>query len=632
MNYLRRLCASVLQAILACVAVQAGTVTGVVTNTDGFGQPVANARVTLFAPSPFYFTEARTDSDGSYVLSSIPTGNYLLGVSARGFEYQEQSQTVTAGSNDVQDFGLGAESHVGQWSVIGTTAPEFLDATDIGILLPDGRIFYCHDTTDPILFDPVTGTRSFPPGSPTPQGCQHATLLNDGQVIMMGGQSPADPGSFRDAVPWTKRWNPASQTWQLMADMQHALGRWYPGLARLADGSLLVMGGGTCCQAVRTDTSERFDPVAETWSYTGSMLNPTEFPPAALLYTGEVLSTWWPPQLYDPATGTWRATGNFNQPNRFWPGHSDHSLVVLADGRVLALGVVSGPDGNTNMGEVYDPATENWSLIADPNLVRFQSEVVQLPDGRVFVGGGETEVASPPVSDVLGIVPWCDLYDPATDEWRRVADMTWHREYHAVTLLIPDGRIVTTGGTRIKFQAGPTSADIEAFSPPYLFRGVRPEIASVSANDLPRGGQITVELAFETALSSIVLLGLQTTTHWVDGGIPRRMELSVQQTGTTVTAVLPSNPNVAMLGHYMLFAMVDDIPSVARVIRVVAGQGNCDGDADQDLRDFAVFQQCFGRSDLALDSPCHCADLDGSGTVDSVDFQRFTSNMAGPFN
>ena len=66
------------------------------------------------------------------------------------------------------------------------------------------------------------------------------------------------------------------------------------------------------------------------------MLNPSEFSPGALLTTGEVLITWSPPQLYDVTSGQWRATGNFVQPNRGWPNHSDHSTVVLADGRVLA--------------------------------------------------------------------------------------------------------------------------------------------------------------------------------------------------------------------------------------------------------------------------------------------------------
>src|SRR5690606_17161554 len=118
---------------------------------------------------------------------------------------------------------------------------------------------------------------------------------------------------------------------------------------------------------------------------------------------------------------------------------------------------------------------------SNPGLVRFQTEVVQLPDGRVLAAGGEAKEPNPPVDDVLGIVKWSDLYDPNTDAWRRVADMNWFREYHAVTLLLPDGRVATTGGTRIKFQYGPTSADIEAFVPPYLFRGVRPQITSMSA-------------------------------------------------------------------------------------------------------------------------------------------------------
>lgn len=42
------------------------------------------------------------------------------------------------------------------------------------------------------------------------------------------------------------------------------------------------------------------------------------------------------------------------------------------------------------------------------------------------------------------------------------------------------------------------------------------------------------------------------TMHWVDGG--------------AVRAALPSDPNILPLGHYLLFAMADDIPSVARIV------------------------------------------------------------------
>ena len=568
-HYLGRPMTAMVMAFLATPSfVAAATVSGEVHHSAPPNDSIANARVTIFDASLAMFREARTDGAGVYSISNVPSGNYQIGCAALRFEYVQQSVTVGA-ENLQRNFSVGPEAHSGAWNIIGNTSPEVLDATDIAVLLPSGQIFYCHDTEDPILFDPVTGMKSSPSGSNLESGCMNGSLLPDGDVIFVGGQDGDQPGDFVLAVPWVKRFAWATDSWQQLADLQHGLGRWYPGMTRLADGSFLVMGGGQCCNAARTDTAERFDLVTQTWSYTGSMLNPAEFPPSALLYTGEVLITWSPPQIYNPATGQWRLTGNFNQPNRSWPGHSDHSIVVLEDGRVLAIGVLKGPNNNTVMGEIYDPSTETWSLTSNSGLVRLQTEVVQLPDGRVFVGGGETETTPPPVPNSLGIVKWTDLYDPATNSWRRMADMNWFREYHAVTLLIPDGRVVTTGGTRIKFQVGPTSNDIEAFSPPYLFRGVRPQITSVSTTTPTRGGQLSLGIAPDTQITSVVLLGMQTTTHWVDGGIPRRLVLPFQQSNSTVTATLPTDPNALPLGHYMVFAMVDDIPSEGEIVQIV---------------------------------------------------------------
>ncbi len=559
-------------AVLATINISlAATISGQVQQSASPGQPVANSRMTLFTPSLSFFRETRSNSLGAYTFGNVPNGTYQLGCAALRFEYVEQVVQVVGGDL-TRSFSIGPELHAGQWSVIGDTSPEVLDATDIAVLLPGGEIFYCHDTDDPIMFDPVTGTKSFPSGSNLESGCMNGSLLPDGTVIFAGGQDGDAPGEFVNAVRWVKKYAPASDAWEQLADLQHPLGRWYPGMARLADGSFLVMGGGQCCNAARTATAERFDLTSETWSYTGSMLNPAEFPPSALLYTGEVLITWSPPQLYNPTSGQWRLTGNFNQPNRSWPGHSDHSIVVLDDGRVLAIGVLKGPNNNTVMGEIYDPTTKTWSLTSNPGLVRLQTEVVQLPDGRVFVGGGETEAIPSPVPNSLGIVKWTDLYEPTTNSWRRMADMNWFREYHAVTLLVPDGRVVTTGGTRIKFQVGPTSNDIEAFSPPYLFRGVRPEITSLSSTSPSRGSQLLLEVTPATQITSVVLMGMQTTTHWVDGGIPRRLVLPFEQSNSTVTATLPTDPSLLPLGYYMVFAMVDDIPSEARVVRI-AEQG-----------------------------------------------------------
>lgn len=222
-------------------------ISGSVVKAESSEDPIVGARVTVFDPALAFFAETRSDGAGDYSLASIPHGTYQIGCAALGRDYLETTVTVDADPLN-QDFELEVESHPGQWDIIGTTAPEFLDATDIGVLLDNGMIFYCHDTTDPIVFDPVTGNKYFPSGSPSASGCMNGTLLSDGRVITVGGQDGSDPGDFVSAVPWVKTYTPDTETWALLPDMQLAAGRWYPGLARLADGSLLVMRGGTCCR------------------------------------------------------------------------------------------------------------------------------------------------------------------------------------------------------------------------------------------------------------------------------------------------------------------------------------------------------------------------------------------------
>jgi hypothetical protein len=541
------------------------TVTGTITAS---GSPVVNGRVTLFTLSLSQFYETRTAANGQYTLNSLPAGTYRLGVAAPRSEYQETGITLSGGTV-TRNFTLSPETQAGRWDIVGNTAPEFLDGTDIAILMADGKIFYCHDTADPILFDPVTGAKSFPAGSGLPSGCMNGTLLGDGRLIFFGGQEGEDPGNFRYATRYVRTYSPISNSWTRLADLQYPDGRWYPGLARLANGSLLIMGGGTRPNAARTDTCELFDLATQTTLYTGSMLNACEFPPSALLYTGEVLATWSPLQLYNPTTGQWRLTGNFNQPVRGWPDHSDHSLVILEDGRALALGIRKVGNNNNNViGEIYNPTTGTWSLTANPGLLRLQPEVVALPDGRILTAAGETQQNPPPVPNVLGVVKWCDLYDPTLNTWRRVADMNQFREYHALALLVPDGRVLMTGGTRIKFQTGPTSADVEAYTPPYLLRGVRPQITAISTTVPSRGNMLQLTIAPQTRLTSVVLMGAGATTHWVDGGVNRRIVLPVNQTGNVATVTLPTDPNILQTGHYLLFAMVDDIPSVAQIINI----------------------------------------------------------------
>ena len=83
-----------------------------------------------------------------------------------------------------------------------------------------------------------------------------------------------------------------------------------------------------------------------------------------------------------------------------------------------------------------------------------------------------------------------------------------------------------------------------------------------------RAERFELGLNYSSSRMSAVLMGLQSTTHWVDAGIPRRLVLPVSQVGTQASVTLPADPNLLPLGWYMLFGMVDDIPSVGRILRV----------------------------------------------------------------
>lgn len=529
--------------------------------------PVVDARVTIFDPSLSLFLETRSDRAGAYAFDGVPPGTWRHGVAALNLAYREAPVTL-AGNVTLPDVVLVPETHPGRWQVIGNTLPHFFDATDMAVLLPNGRIWFCHDTKDPILFDPVTGKKEAPVLETREQGCFNSLLLESGDILVVGGQEGSQPGSFRRAVRWTKRLNFATKTYTQLMDLLNLRGRWYPGLARLADGRPLVLGGGQRPDASRTATCEIYDVKTGRWQWAASMQRPSEFSPSALLYTGDVLKTWSPPELYDPAKNSWRATGDFTQPSRGWPGHSDHSLVVLADGRAMAVGIRT-ESTRPVMGEIYDPRTGRWSLTANASLPRFQTEVVQLPDGRVLAAGGEAAIRPIPVPHKFGVVRYAEIYDPQTDRWRRVADLRYFREYHAVTQLIPDGRVVTTGGTVIKFRNKPVTADVEAFEPPYLFRGVRARITAISDEAVVRGTKLSLTVFPRARVTSVVLVGFGAHTHWLDSGVKRRLVLPVVQQGPCLTVQLPSDPNVLPVGHYMVFAMVDDVPSIAEVVRVL---------------------------------------------------------------
>ena len=68
-------------------------------------------------------------------------------------------------------------------------------------------------------------------------------------------------------------------------------------------------------------------------------------------------------------------------------------------------------------------------------------------------------------------------YDPAAEHLDADGGPAEERGYHSTALLLPDGRIMSAGDDGPS-DLGGQSDEIEVFSPPYLFKGPRPQITS----------------------------------------------------------------------------------------------------------------------------------------------------------
>lgn len=541
---------------------------------ESSASPLPGARVTLFTPNLKVFREIRSEQDGAFMMPHVADGTYRLGVASLHYEYEEREVLVN-GTNLFELFDLRAETNGGRWTIIGNTVPELLDGTGSGSLLSTGEILFCHDTEDPVVFDPVAGLKWFPPTSGSGQGCHIPTLNTDGALFLAGGSVDGYPQGL--VVKTVKQYWRNTNFWSRLPDLRVA--RWYPGIVRLPNERLMILGGEQNGSPGRTAACEIFDPVTRTWTSAASFALPSEIVPAVLLHNGEVLKTWRYPELYNPASDLWRPAAPMLQERvgAAEGDHCDHEIIFLPDGRVMAVGIFpKTTNSNTRFTEFYSPEQDQWTLGPNPRYLRNRPEAVLLPDGRVLAFGGQYSGMQPaPSLRNAGTIPNCtsvaDLYDPARNAWREMARMNRYIHYHNVTVLVPDGRVIATGGAGLTANNSFAGDDmsIEAFEPPYLFRGIRPEIRSLSSTDLRPGGSLSFNLEFTERPDAVILVSARAATHWVDGGPQRYLPLSFEMKNSSVTASIPDDEVKALAGYYMLFVLVDDIPSQGKIVRIL---------------------------------------------------------------
>jgi hypothetical protein len=160
-------------------------------------------------------------------------------------------------------------------------------------------------------------------------------------------------------------------------------------------------------------------------------------------------------------------------------GSRVYGTAVMYDvGKVLiAGGATTGSTATpTNTAEALDltAATPSWRNIGPMAFARRYLNGTLMADGKVLISGGLS--SSPPEDCTAPILP-AEIWDPATGAFTTVASMPHYRGYHSAAVLLPDGRILSTG-TTANGSVCADQKDADFYSPPYLFNGLRPTITS----------------------------------------------------------------------------------------------------------------------------------------------------------
>ena len=225
------------------------------------------------------------------------------------------------------------------------------------VLLPDGRVLVVGGGGDYMsaeLYDPVDGTWTATGSMTQARNGHTTTLLPDGRVLVAGGHDD-------DRLASAELYDPITGTWMATSRMTEAF------LAHTAtllpNGTVLVAGGDAPSGpgAVGHAHAALYDPASGAWTAAEDMLRARFVHTATLLARGEVLvaggrlhsglesEAFSDAELYDPATGSWTAAAAMNS------ARSEHSAVLLADGRVLVLGGYASDGASTASAEIFAP-------------------------------------------------------------------------------------------------------------------------------------------------------------------------------------------------------------------------------------------------------------------------------------
>lgn len=501
---------------------------------------------------------AATKSPYTFSLNTAKyaNGTHTLTVAASDLA----NNTATAGPISVT-FSNGSPGNPAVSGVWSGAVPLPIVAVN-SILLPTGKVLLYDGESfayTAITWNPATNTVDSVP-APVNIFCSGHEQMADGRIFVVGGHIAAHEG-----LPAANIFNPSTETWTVLPNMAYA--RWYPTATTLPDGRIIVTSGESNCNECDVTVQEIYNSSTNSWSQLSSA--PFFFPYYPHLYLlpdGRLLSaaTAEAPiasKVLDLSTPAWTGTGQATV--------DGGSSSMYLPSKVLKTGTSVDPDSTARASfataYVLDMTQSSpaWRPTASMGFARTYHTTTLLPDGNVLVTGGGTTTGA---TDVAHAVLPAELWSPTTEAWSTLASMSVPRLYHSEALLLPDGRVLISGGGRWNDDTESTDQfSAEFFAPPYLFKGSRPTITS-APTQLSYGQNFTVQTPDAGRIAKVSLIRFGSVTHAFNMS-QRYLPLSFVVGSGSLTITAPVDANLAPPGNYMLFILdTNGVPSVANIV------------------------------------------------------------------
>jgi len=244
---------------------------------------------------------------------------------------------------------------------------------------------------------------------------------------------------------------------------------------------------------------------------------------------------------------------------------SSNSIVMIEKDKVLVF-------GGRQQGEEYSPSNKVFLIdfsdsfnpqikeLKSMNFARSQGNATIMPDGNIFLNGGHS------YNEFEFSVFTPEIYNSNTQTTKEMSNSYFRRNYHASSLLLPDGRILTAGGD---------VWNAEIFYPPYLFTkdindktvlAKRPQIINLD-KDIKRGEKVEIEVNGE--ISKVSLISTGSSTHAQGSESKFRNINFTKVSNDKIEIQLDNNSNDLQNGNYLLFVLNSKgTPSEGKIVFV----------------------------------------------------------------